>query len=150
MKNTCIEVSVYGEKLYRLFLDIIKLELDALCIADINSIQALTLINIGNNTITIGELTAKGYYAGSNASYNIKKMTNSGYITQEPSIHDKRACYIKLSEKGKDLYNKLMISLEKYNNVFKSDSNKSNFLETCIDAMKKVNTVWNDVLINYI
>lgn len=148
MRNTCIELSIYGERLYRLFLDIIKLELDSLSIADINGIQSLTLMNIGENTITIGELTAKGYYTGSNASYNIKKMTASGYIIQKPSSHDKRSCYIELSEKGLNLYKKLIDRLGKYTKVFQSKEN--NNLETCIVNMKKVNATWNELLTNNI
>ena len=80
MKNKCMEVYVYGERLYRLFLDIIKLELDSMGVTDINSIQALTLMNIGDSIVTVGELRSKGYYSGSNASYNIKKMVSNGYI----------------------------------------------------------------------
>lgn len=150
MRNTCIELSIYGERLYRLFLDIIKLELDSLSIADINSIQALTLMNIGKNTITIGELTTKGYYTGSNASYNIRKMTVSGYVIQAPSSHDKRACYIKLSEKGLELFKNLTGRLNKYTNIFQDTNDENNKLETCIVDLKKINAAWNEILTNSI
>jgi DNA-binding MarR family transcriptional regulator len=142
MKNTCIEVSVYGDKLHRLFLDIIKMELDALSIPDINSIQALTLINIGNNIVTIGELIAKSYYTGSNASYNVKKMVSNGYIIQEPSEHDKRSCYIKLSNKGLCLLKQLLSCLEKYTSV------NGACVEKCLDSMKKVNSMWRSLIID--
>lgn len=148
MRNTCIELSIYGERLYRLFLDIIRLELDSLSIIDINSIQALTLINIGKNTITIGELTAKGYYTGSNASYNIRKMTTSGYIIQQQSPHDKRSCYIKLSQKGLNLYKNLTEKLVKYTKAFQLGEH--NNIETCIANLKKVNATWNEILTNSI
>lgn len=150
MRNTCIELSIYGERLYRLFLDIIKLELDSLSIADINSIQALTLMNIGKNTITIGELTTKGYYTGSNASYNIRKMTASGYVIQAPSPHDKRACYIKLSVKGLELFKNLAGRLNKYTNIFQGTDSENNKLETCIVDLKKINAAWNEILTNSI
>ncbi|MDR2075156.1 MAG: MarR family winged helix-turn-helix transcriptional regulator [Holosporales bacterium] len=148
MKNTCIEVSIFAEKLYRLFLDIIKLELDALSVADINGVQALTLINIGNNTITVGELTTKCYYTGSNASYNIKKMITNGYIIQKPAEHDKRSCYIKLSAKGVSLLEKLTNNLEKYYTVFSKNGDSKDILEKCVVVIKKINATWKDFLVN--
>lgn len=143
MKNSCIEVSVCSEKLYKLFLDLIKIELESLSITDINSIQALTLLNIGKNSITVGELTVKGYYAGSNASYNIKKMVANDYIKQEQSKHDKRSSYISLSEKGLSLFQKLETGLKKYTTVLQQ--NKENHIEKCIEKMKKVESIWKGV-----
>ncbi|MDR0553093.1 MAG: MarR family transcriptional regulator [Holosporales bacterium] len=147
MKNTCIEVSIYSEKLHKLFLDIVREELEAIEVSDISSAQALTIINIGTNSVTIGELTSRGYYTGSNASYNVKKMAANGYLVQEPSERDKRACYIKLSEKGLDLYSKLETGLRKYTNAFKrKDSEEENHLEKCIENMKKIDIIWKSIL----
>lgn len=148
MKNTCVELSIYSEKLYRLFLDIIKVELDLMSISDISSIQALTLINVGKNTITIGELTAKGYYSGSNASYNLRKMSAAGYIIQKQSPHDKRACFIKLSDKGLKLYETLTNNLTKYTKEVKEGS--VNYLEQSIGSIRKVLAIWSDILTNSI
>jgi DNA-binding MarR family transcriptional regulator len=108
--------------------------------------QALILINIGHNTLTIGELTSKGYYSGSNSSYNVRKMTIGGYISHQPSEHDKRACYITLSEKGKNLYNKLMKNLERYMHIFSQDDGKSDILRGCAENLKKITTAWKENL----
>ena len=54
--------------------------------------------------MTVGELTLRGYYLGSNVSYNVKKMTENGYIAQERSVHDKRSIRVKLTEKGRELH----------------------------------------------
>ena len=62
------------ERLHRLFLDVVKAELDHLAIFDINNVQTIVLCNIGTNQLTIGELTNRGYYLGSNVSYNLRKM----------------------------------------------------------------------------
>ena len=56
------------------FLDVIKTELDRLKIDDINNVQTLILYNINSEQLTIGELTNRGYYLGSNVSYNVKKL----------------------------------------------------------------------------
>ncbi|MFO1069882.1 MAG: MarR family winged helix-turn-helix transcriptional regulator [Geminicoccaceae bacterium] len=91
------------ERLHRRFLDVIKAELDRLGIEDINNVQTLILSNIAEEQLTVGELTVRGYYLGSNVSYNVKKLVESGYLLQERSVHDKRQTRVKLSPKGLDL-----------------------------------------------
>ena len=107
MKNECIEFAMLSEKVYRTFLELIKHELDVAGISDINPIQASVLLNIDENTITMSEVISRGYYMGSNASYNLKKMINNGYINQIQSEYDKRTSFLKLTEKGKDLLSTL-------------------------------------------
>ena len=91
------------ERLHRQFMDVIKIELERAGILDINNVQCLILHNIGIDELTVGELTVRGYYLGSNVSYNIKKMVENGYLVQERSVHDKRSVRVKLSEKGRKL-----------------------------------------------
>ena len=88
------------ERLHRHFLDVLKLELDRKGIQDINNVQTMILYNIGDDEMTVGELTIRGYYLGSNVSYNVKKMVENGYLIQERSVHDKRSIRVKLSDKG--------------------------------------------------
>jgi len=88
------------EKLHRLFLETVKCELDELRVKDINNVQAMVLYNLGKDEITVGELTSKGCYLGSNVSYNLKKMIQAGYIDHSSSAHDKRSSIIKLTPKG--------------------------------------------------
>ena len=91
------------ERLHRQFLDVLKVELERADIHDINNVQSMILHNISADEMTVGELTLRGYYLGSNVSYNIKKMVENGYLLQERSIHDKRSVRVKLSEKGRKL-----------------------------------------------
>lgn len=95
------------ERLHRQSLDVLKLELDRLGIQDINNVQSLILFSIGSDQLTVGELTLRGYYLGSNVSYNLKKMVESGYLVQERSLHDRRSVRIKVSSKGAQLKAKL-------------------------------------------
>ncbi len=88
------------ERLHRRFLDVVKSELDRLGIEDINNVQAVLLSNIEHENLTIGELTHRGYYMGSNVSYNVKKLVENRYLVQERSPHDRRTTRIHLSEKG--------------------------------------------------
>ena len=107
MKETYIESILLIERLHRRFLDVIKAELDRLKISDINNVQTLILYNINSEELTIGELTNRGYYLGSNVSYNVKKLVENGYLMQERSLHDKRSVKIRLSDKGLQLCQKV-------------------------------------------
>jgi DNA-binding MarR family transcriptional regulator len=90
------------ERLHRLLLDVIKDEFDRVGGSDINSVQALLLYNIGESELTAGELKTRGYYLGSNVSYNLKKLVDMGYIHYKRSETDRRSVRVSLTEKGKD------------------------------------------------
>lgn len=91
------------ERLHRQLLDVIKDELDRHGRADINSVQALLIFNIGEEELTAGELRTRGHYLGSNVSYNLKKLVETGYINHERSDADRRAVRVSLSDKGHEL-----------------------------------------------
>lgn len=103
MSNVYYETVQLIERLHRHFLDVLKVELDKAGIQDINNVQAMILYNIGTDDLTVGELTIRGYYLGSNVSYNVKKMQENGYLIQERSKHDRRSIRVHLSEKGAEL-----------------------------------------------
>lgn len=103
MKQIYTESILLIERLHRRFLDVVKTELDRLKVDDINNIQTLILYNISAEQLTIGELTNRGYYLGSNVSYNVKKLVENGYLMQEKAPHDKRSTRIRLSDKGLQL-----------------------------------------------
>ena len=119
MDNEAIPKSYYEtihliERLHRHSLDVLKVELDRQGIQDINNVQTLILYNIGEDDLTVGELTMRGYYLGSNVSYNVKKMVENGYLLQERSIHDRRSVRIKLSDKGTALRDKVKAMFERH------------------------------------
>ncbi len=107
MKEAYILTSRLIERLHRRFLDVVKAELDREGVEDINNVQTLILFNIGEETLTVGELTLRGYYLGSNVSYNVKKLVENGYLIQERSAHDRRMTRVRLSEKGLELIKKI-------------------------------------------
>jgi DNA-binding MarR family transcriptional regulator len=89
------------ERLHRLLLDVIKDEFERLNILEINSVQALLLFNIGENEVTAGELKSRGYYQGSNVSYNLKKLVELGYMHHQRSEIDRRSVRVRLTDKGR-------------------------------------------------
>jgi DNA-binding MarR family transcriptional regulator len=96
MSNSYLEVISLVERLHRQFLEVVKLELEGLRIHDINNVQAMMLFNIGDAEMTVGELTLRGCYLGSNVSYNVKKMVENGYLAHERSVHDRRSIHVRL------------------------------------------------------
>ena len=98
-----LEALTLVERLHRRLLDVIKDEFDRRGRSDINSVQALLLYNIGDKELTAGELRTRGYYLGSNVSYNLKKLVEMGFLDHQRSRVDRRSVRIKLTEKGADV-----------------------------------------------
>ena len=92
------------ERLHRLLLDVIKDEFKRLGIEEVNPVQGLLLFNIGEHEVSAGELKTRGYYQGSNVSYNLKKLVESGYMHHQRSEADRRSVRVRLTEKGRIVY----------------------------------------------
>jgi DNA-binding MarR family transcriptional regulator len=113
MSNAYLDVISLIERLHRHFLEVVKLELEGLGIHDINNVQGMMLFNIGDAEMTVGELTLRGCYLGSNVSYNVKKMVENGYLVQERSLHDRRSIRVRLTEKGTNLRDRVSVMLQR-------------------------------------
>jgi len=92
------------ERLHRLLLDVIKDEFERLGVLEINAVQALLLFNIADNEVTAGELRSRGYYQGSNVSYNLKKLVDMGFMHHQRSEIDRRSVRVRLTDKGRDVH----------------------------------------------
>lgn len=121
MKSNYLNVISSVERIHRLFLEVIDCELERLKISDINSTQALVLYNIGEKVLSVGEIAARGYYIGTNVSYNLKKITAAGYIEQNVATYDRRSSLIKLSKKGLQLYKSIDIAINQQSNNLKKE-----------------------------
>ena len=103
IKQGYLEALTLVERLHRRLLDVIKDEFDRQGRNDINAVQALLLHNIGNSELTAGELRTRGYYLGSNVSYNLKKLVDQGLISHQKSRVDRRSVRVSLTESGKEV-----------------------------------------------
>ena len=133
------------ERLHRLLLDVIKDEFERLGRADVNSVQALLLYNIGDAELTAGELTSRGYYLGSNVSYNLKKLVDVGYIHHQRSKTDRRSVRVSLTDKGQEvckvvngLYQRQLKSLQQVGGIGTDD------LEMLNKALIRLERFWTD------
>ena len=142
MNNIYLEVISLVERLHRQFLEVVKLELEGLRIHDINNVQAMMLFNIGDAEMTVGELTLRGCYLGSNVSYNVKKMVENEYLVQERSEHDRRTIHVRLSEKGKKLRDELSKMHERHLVMLKDTSLKAEDLQAVDVALKRLERFW--------
>jgi len=130
------------ERMHRHFLDVLKIELEKLGIQDINNVQGLILFNIGGDDLTVGELTVRGYYLGSNVSYNVKKMVEAGYLIQERSQHDRRSVRVKLSDKGKDLKDKISAIFERHTKELRTVELDEEKLQQINERMRLLERFW--------
>lgn len=143
--ETYYELTRLIERLHRRFLDVLRAELTHLDITDINAVQALLLANIGEEEINVRELMNRGYYQGSNASYNLKKLVENGYLLQEKSPRDRRATLIKLSPKGLDLVQKIAEAEERQAAML-ANADPSPDLEATRKALRHIERVWTDYI----
>jgi DNA-binding MarR family transcriptional regulator len=136
------------ERLHRRLLDVVKDEFDRNGRTDINAVQALLLFNIGDSILTAGELRSRGYYLGSNVSYNLKKLVELGFVNHEKSKSDRRSVRISLTEKGKEvadivaeLYNRHILSIEQVGGIGTEEFQAMN------RAMQRLDRFWNDTIL---
>ena len=133
------------ERLHRRLLDVIKDEFDRKGRADVNAVQALLLYNIGDHDVTASELRTRGYYLGSNVSYNVKKLVELGYLTHQRSKVDRRSVRIALAPKGKEvheivagLYEKHVRTVEQIGGIATDDFERMN------NALLRLERFWTD------
>lgn len=130
------------ERLHRHFLDVLKVELDKKNIQDINNVQCMILYNVGEDEMTVGELTIRGYYLGSNVSYNVKKMVENEYLVQERSVHDKRSIRVHLSDKGKELRKMISDMFDRHEEQIEGTEITSERLNDLNQTLKMLERFW--------
>jgi len=135
------------ERLHRRLLDVIKDEFERNGRSDINSIQALLLFNIGASELTAGELRTRGYYLGSNVSYNLKKLVDLGFINHQRSRVDRRSVRVSLTPKGEEvaemvgrLYERHVGSIEQVGGINSEEFRQMN------RALQRLDRFWNDTI----
>ena len=142
MNTAYLEVIALVERLHRHFLEVVKLELEGLGIHDINNIQGMMLFNIGDAEMTVGELTLRGCYLGSNVSYNVKKMVENGYLAQQRSLHDRRSIHVRLTEKGRRLRDRLTAMHQRHAEMLPQAAVSAEDLDTANTALRRLERFW--------
>lgn len=148
LKPLYMEALTLVERLHRRLLDVIKDEFDRTGRSDVNSVQALLLFNIGESELTAGELRTRGYYLGSNVSYNLKKLVEMGYIHHQRSRMDRRSVRVSLTEKGQEvakivdgLYERHIRSIDQIGGIASSDFQNLN------RSLQRLERFWTDQIL---
>ena len=103
IKPLYVELLTLVERLHRGLLDVIKDAFERKSRSDISPVQALLLYNIGEKEFAACELRTRGYYLGSNVSYNLKKLVDAGFLDYQRSPDDRRSVRVKLTNKGREV-----------------------------------------------
>jgi DNA-binding MarR family transcriptional regulator len=146
VKREYLELTRAIERMHRRFLDVLRAELNRLGIRDINGVQALLLANIGEEQIMIRDLVERGYYQGSNVSYNIKRLSELGYLEQQRSAHDRRSVSIALTPKAMSVVEKMRALEERIaGRLQEQDMNGREITGVC-EALRLVERAWTDFI----
>ncbi len=133
------------ERLHRLLLDVIKDEFERVGILEINAVQALLLFNIGDHEVTAGELKSRGYYQGSNVSYNLKKLVESGYMHHQRCEADRRAVRVRLTGKGREIRDVVAALFERHAEGLQSRGVLGeDGLDQVTSALRRMERYWTD------
>lgn len=145
IRSLYLEALQLVERLHRRLLDVVKDEFDRKGRSDVNAVQALLLFNIGNAELTAGELRSRGYYLGSNVSYNLKKLVDLGFINHQRSRVDRRSVRVSLTAKGQaiaevvaKLYDRHIGSIEQVGGISTDEFRQMN------KSMLRLDRFWND------
>ena len=148
VKPLYLESLTLVERLHRRLLDVIKDEFERRGRDDVNSVQALLLYNIGDAELSASELRTRGYYLGSNVSYNVKKLVDLGFINHQRSRIDRRSVRISLTESGQEiaetvagLYERHIGSIQKVGGIGEGEFNQMNKL------LQRLDRFWNDQIL---
>ncbi|MFY0597615.1 MAG: MarR family transcriptional regulator [Cognatishimia sp.] len=133
------------ERLHRLLLDVIKDEFERVGVLEINAVQALLLFNIGDNEVTAGELKSRGYYQGSNVSYNLKKLVDSGYMHHQRCEIDRRSVRVRLTDKGRGIHDVVSDLFGRHATGLQSKGVLGpEGLEDITSSLRRVERYWSD------
>ena len=146
MKREYLELTRSIERMHRRFLDVLRAELNRLGIRDINGVQALLLANIGEEQIMIRDLVERGYYQGSNVSYNIKRLSEMGYLEQERSAHDRRSVSITLTPKAMTVVEKMRALEERIAGRLQDQDIAGREITDVCETLRLVERAWTDFI----
>ena len=139
-----LDVITLIERLHRQFLEVVKLELEASHLRDINNVQALMLFNIGDAEMTVGELTSRGCYLGSNVSYNVSKLAENGYLAADRSEHDRRSVRVRLTDKGRKLRDAVSAMYQRHIEMLGQTSITEDDLKGATTILERLERFWSE------
>ena len=134
------------ERMHRRYLDVVRIELARRGFNDLSPVQALMLGTIGGDDISVRDLIERGYYLGSNASYNIKSLVDGGYILRTASARDRRSATLKLTAKGRSILDALAKLNLAMAEPFLQNDQESRDLALAGHVLRRLERRWTDAI----
>jgi DNA-binding MarR family transcriptional regulator len=130
------------ERMYRRYLDRLRVDLIRIGAEDISPAHAMLLFTIGDDDLSVRDLMDRGHYLGSNASYSLKQLVQSGYVDRTPSPRDRRSARIRLTDKGKKLCKTIKAADDVNQNLIVRDERDRRALEETLTMLRRLEVVW--------
>lgn len=136
------------ERMHRRYLDVVRIELAKHGFHDISPVQAVMLGTIGGASgeeeISVRDLIERGYYLGSNASYNLKSLVDGAYVDRQASVRDRRSARLRLSVKGREILDLLIkLNLHMAEGLIKSDGTE---VEETYQTLRHLERRWTEAI----
>jgi len=133
------------ERMHRRFLDVVRLELGKAGVKDLSPVQVMMLGNIGDEEISVRDLIERGYYLGSNASYNLKQLVEGGYVERQAAAHDRRSARLKITNKGKGVLAKLnALEVQWAEPLIRAGEESA--IDSTFKILRKLERCWSDAV----
>ncbi len=143
---THLEIARVIERAHRRFLDLLRMELTRLGIDDISPSQVMLLFTIGNDELSVRDLLERGHYLGSNASYNLKQLVDSGYVDRSASLRDRRSARLRLTEKAVKLCDAIRTVHDNFHRQTVRDESETRDLSIAYNVLRRLELLWTGSL----
>jgi len=130
------------ERMYRRYLDRLRVDLIRIGADDISPSHAMLLFTIGDDDLSVRDLMDRGHYLGSNASYSLKQLVQSGYVDRSASPRDRRSARIRLTDKGKRLCEAIKSADEINQNLIVRNERDLSALEETLRMLRRLEVLW--------
>ncbi|CAO3433741.1 MarR family winged helix-turn-helix transcriptional regulator [Azospirillum doebereinerae] len=134
------------ERMHRRYLDVVRVGLLKQGVEDIGPVQALMIMLIGEDDLSVRDLMERGYYLGSNASYSLKILVDAGYINRAASPRDRRTARLQLTDKGRALRAELTRLERIQAEALVRNDAEIGELKAAYRTLRRLDRVWGDMV----
>ena len=133
------------EQAHRRLHDVVKDNLERNGERSLTGVQALLLYEIGESETPASALRARGSFAGTSMSYNVKKLQEGCYLVKSRSSDDRRTVRLKLTPSGKAVRNRVSSLFEKQSaSLEPTASVRSDDLDQLNKSLARLERFWSD------
>jgi DNA-binding MarR family transcriptional regulator len=133
------------EQAHRRLHDVVKDDLERGGERSLTGVQALLIYEIGEGEAPASVLRARGAFAGTSLSYNVKKLQEGGYLIQTRSEDDKRTVTLRLTERGLKVRARVAKLFEKQANALEPTASvRPDDLSQLNKTITRLERFWSD------